>query len=53
MLKITIKTSPAGTIFEVEGKLAGPWVQELEGCWREASDSERSVRVMLCGINIY
>jgi hypothetical protein len=50
MLKITIKTSPVGTVFEVEGKLAGPWVQELEGCWREASDSERSVRVMLCGI---
>jgi hypothetical protein len=50
MLKITTKTSPAGTVFEVEGKLAGPWVQELEGCWREVSNSERSVRVMLCGI---
>jgi hypothetical protein len=50
MLKTTTKTSPAGTVFEVEGRLAGPWVQELEGCWREASNSERSVRVMLCGI---
>ena len=50
MLKITTKTSPAETVFEVEGKLAGPWVQELEGCWREASGSGRSVRVMLCAI---
>jgi hypothetical protein len=50
MLKITTQTSPAGTVFEVEGRLAGPWVQELEGCWREVSNSERSVRVMLCAI---
>jgi hypothetical protein len=50
MLKITAQTSPAGTVFEVEGKLAGPWVQELEGCWRKVGNSERSVRVMLCAI---
>jgi hypothetical protein len=50
MLKITTQTSPAGTVFEVEGRLAGPWVQELEGCWRKVSNSERSVRVMLCAI---
>jgi hypothetical protein len=25
-------------------------VQELEGCWREATNSKRSVRVLVCGV---
>ena len=50
MLKITTRTDPTATIFELEGKLAGPWVQELEGCWREATNSERFVRILLCGV---
>jgi hypothetical protein len=49
MLKITTQASPAGTIFEVEGKLAGPWVEELANCWRK-TNSERPVRVMLCAV---
>ena len=50
MLKITTRTDPTGTSFELEGRLAGPWVQELEGCWREATNSKRSVRVLVCGV---
>jgi hypothetical protein len=50
MLKITTRTDPTGINFELEGKLAGPWVQELEACWREAANSERSVRVLLCAV---
>jgi hypothetical protein len=50
MLKITTRTDPTATIFELEGKLAGPWVQELEASWREATDSDRAVRVMLCAV---
>ena len=50
MLKITTQRNPAGIIFEVEGKLAGPWVEELENCWRKASNSDQSVRVMLCAV---
>ena len=51
MLKITIRTDATGTIFEIEGKLAGPWVQELEGCWRKVSASaDRPVRVQLCAV---
>ena len=50
MLKITTQSNPAGIIFEVEGKLAGPWVEELENCWRKASNSDQSVRVMLCAV---
>jgi outer membrane protein TolC len=34
MLRITIKQEEKRTIFELEGKLAGPWVAELERCWR-------------------
>jgi anti-anti-sigma regulatory factor len=33
MLKITTLTNPGSTIFRLEGRLAGPWVQELERCW--------------------
>ena len=47
MLKITIQTDATGTVFELEGKLAGPWVQELEGCWRRAVAADHPPRVML------
>ena len=50
MLKITTQTDPTRTIFEVEGKLAGPWVEELENCWRKAANSDRPVRVMICAV---
>jgi ABC-type transporter Mla MlaB component len=50
MLKITTQTDTAHTLLELEGKLAGPWVRELEDCWRKAGNSERSVRVMLCAV---
>jgi hypothetical protein len=35
MLRISTKTAPAKVTFELEGRLAGPWVEELERCWRE------------------
>lgn len=50
MLKITSRTDGPWTVLELEGKLAGPWVRELEACWRTAAPSERSVRVMLCAV---
>lgn len=50
MLKITTRTDPTGTTFELEGKLGGPWVQELKGCWQEVTNSDRSVRVLLCAV---
>jgi hypothetical protein len=34
MLKITTRTDAAKPILELEGKLAGAWVEELECCWR-------------------
>jgi aryl-alcohol dehydrogenase-like predicted oxidoreductase len=40
MLRITTRNDNAATIFIVEGKLIGPWVQELEKCWRAAISIE-------------
>jgi hypothetical protein len=50
MLRITSQSSPTEAIFELEGKLAGPWVQELEGCWREVAQPERPLKVLLCAV---
>lgn len=35
MLKITTKTEAMKATFELEGRLAGAWVDELERCWSE------------------
>jgi len=54
MLKISTKHDEAAKrlLLEVEGRLAGPWVQELERCW----EVERSklpadaILVRLCAV---
>jgi anti-anti-sigma regulatory factor len=33
MLKITTLTNAESTALKLEGRLAGPWVQELDRCW--------------------
>ncbi len=33
MLKITTLLNAKSTVLRLEGRLAGPWVQELERCW--------------------
>ena len=52
MLKITIQNLAPITSFVLEGKLVGPWVQELEKCWEEAlaADSSRAVLVNLAAV---
>lgn len=35
MLKVTKMGAEAVETWELEGKLAGDWVKELERCWRE------------------
>ena len=47
MLKITTQTGATGTIFELEGKLAGLWVQELEGCWQRLVIRDQPIKVVL------
>lgn len=50
MLKITTQNDASRTVFELEGSLAGPWVEELEGCWRKAAGLDRPVRILLCAV---
>jgi anti-anti-sigma regulatory factor len=47
MLKITMVDCDDRTIFELEGKLAGPWVEEMKECWRKAAATNRPVGVLL------
>lgn len=47
MLKITTLDGDARRVFELEGKLAGPWVEELKLCWQGAAAADRRIRVVL------
>lgn len=37
MLRVTIKQADSAETWELEGKLSGDWVKELERCWKERS----------------
>ena len=50
MLRVSTKTEETGTVLLLEGRLAGPWVQELADCWQRAANSDRPLRVMVCGV---
>jgi anti-anti-sigma regulatory factor len=52
MLRITVHDKPRAFTLQVEGKLAGPWVQVLQECWQSALDRGRQVvlRVDLTGV---
>jgi hypothetical protein len=49
MLRITIHDAPRVRTFRLEGRLAGPWVRELDECWRgaRAGRRKRTLRVDL------
>src|SRR5437879_4830084 len=52
MLRITIKKDPGCLTFQLEGRLAGLWVRELENCWQStaAPPSKPAVRFDLTGV---
>ncbi len=52
MLKINMKIEAGVMTFELDGKLAGPWVNELELSWRSAASTQRiyPVRVNLSSV---
>jgi len=52
VLRIIIHDDPRALTFQLEGKLAGPWVAELEDCWQTALVGRRrpGVRVDLTGV---
>ena len=39
MLKITLHDSPREFRLKLEGRLSGPWVRELELCWKTAAST--------------
>ena len=49
MLRITVHDKPEALTFQLEGRLAGPWVRVLQECWRDAGARRcwRSVQVDL------
>ena len=46
MLRITTHETPESLSFQLEGKLAGLWVEELEKCWQKCENCEdtRAIR---------
>lgn len=51
MLKITTQSGTKLTKLVLEGRLAGPWVEELERSWREVAGAQQSpVAVDLSGV---
>lgn len=52
MLRITIHDTPQMLTFQLEGSMAGPWLQELQKCWRDTLLIRRrpTLRVDLTGV---
>jgi len=47
MLRISVHEGPNQLVFELEGRLAGAWVMELEECWRQTSSRLTNQSVFL------
>jgi ABC-type transporter Mla MlaB component len=41
MLRITVHDEPEALTFQLEGRLAGPWVRVLQECWQSALARQR------------
>jgi hypothetical protein len=41
MLRITLHDNPESLTVQLEGRLAGPWVREVEDCWAPGPVSAR------------
>jgi anti-anti-sigma regulatory factor len=52
MLRITADDQARVITFRLEGRLEGPWVRELEQCWRGMSEAanEPTISVDLTGV---
>jgi hypothetical protein len=47
MLKITTHRSDDSTRITLEGRLVGPWIEELQRCWREAEQTAAGRRLIV------
>jgi anti-anti-sigma regulatory factor len=54
MLRITIDEGEDAVVLRLEGQLIGPWVEDVEQCWRKAFATlgSRTVQVDLSAVNI-
>jgi hypothetical protein len=52
MLRITVHNDSESRTFQLEGRLAGPWVRALEDCWQStvAGPRKRVLRFDLTGV---
>ena len=52
MLRITVHDRPRALTFQLEGRLAGPWLRVLEECWQSTLARQRKPirRVDLTGV---
>jgi anti-anti-sigma regulatory factor len=52
MLRITVHDNLESLTFQLEGRLAGPWVRELDACWQRTLAGRRwpVVRVDLADV---
>ena len=52
MLRVTVHDNRQALTFQLEGRLAGPWVRELEKCWQStlAHQCKPILRVDLTGV---
>ncbi len=53
MLRITIEEKDDAVVLHLEGQLIGPWVEDVEQCWRNvfATLGRRSVQVDLSAVS--
>ena len=42
-LRITVHHNPQASTFQLEGRLAGPWLRELEECWTSTLHQQRKL----------
>jgi anti-anti-sigma regulatory factor len=47
MLRITIHDNPPALTFQLEGRLAGPWVRVLQECWQSTLAGRREMFLRL------
>ena len=52
MLRITVHEKPEALMFQLEGRLAGPWVRVLQECWQSTLAGRRVqfLRLDLTGV---
>jgi len=55
MLRITVHDNPRALTLQLEGRLAGPWLLELEQSWQEALAGQPKpiLRVDLTGVTSF